>query len=240
VDDVRPIAGEEIVEILSIGMAFVTFVAKTRGGASSVCKRVRLAAVGDEAGAQLVREAEALARLDGHGAPRLLAAGEDELGPFVSMELVRGRRIASWEDARPAFQALAAVHERGVVHGDISPANLIIGTGAAWLVDFCSATRLAKTFNGTIAFTAPERARGEEIDERADVFSMAASIVSGATGVAARSFGDLPQGAQLALAGENPLDAAFVALAPEALRDCLAFERHTRPRDAAAVLTRLS
>ena len=231
-NDVRPIAGEEIVEILSHGMAFVTFVARRRDGALSVCKRVRLAAVGDDAKSQLAREAAVLALLDGHGAPRLLASGEDDFGPFVSMELVRGRRVASFDDARAAFEALAAVHERGVVHGDVSPSNLIIGDVPAWLVDFGGAY--------TIAFAAPERARGEDIDERADVFSMAATIVSGATGRSPRNLGDLPQGAQLALAGARPLDDAFVALAPPALRDCLAFDRDRRPRDAAAVLTRLS
>ena len=69
---------------------------------------------------------------------------------------------------------------------------------------------------------------------------MAATIVSGATGVSPRSFGDMPQGAQLVLAGEKPLDDAFIALAPPSLRDCLAFGRDMRPRDAAGVLTRLS
>ena len=223
-DDVRPIAGEEIVEILSQGMAFVTFIA-TDGKRRSVCKRVRLAAMGDAAVRKLELEGDVLARLDGHGAPRLVARGTDEFGPFVSMELVRGRRIASFDDARVAFEALAAVQARGFVHGDVSPSNVIIGEDRAWLVDFGS--------DYTIGFTAPERARGEDIDERADVFAMAASIVSAATGVPARSFGELPQGAQLALAAEKPLDDAFVTLAPTAWRDCLAFDPNMRPRDAA-------
>jgi predicted Ser/Thr protein kinase len=230
VDDVRPIAGEEIVEILSQGMAYVTFVA-TNGARASVCKRVRLAAMGDASVRKLELEGERLARLEGHGAPRLLARGTDEFGPFVSMELVRGRRIASFEDARPAFEALAAVHARGVVHGDVSPPNVIVGEARAWLVDFGDGT--------TVGFAAPERARGEPIDERADVFSMAATIISSASGVPARNLGDLPQAAQLVLAGERPLDDAFVALAPKTLRDCLAFDPNMRPRGAAAVLTRL-
>ncbi|HEY2368364.1 MAG TPA: hypothetical protein VGH87_18335 [Polyangiaceae bacterium] len=229
-NDVRPIAGEEIVEILSHGMAFVTFVA-TDGVRTSVCKRVRLAAISDDAVRKLELEGDVLSRLEGSGAPRLLARGADEFGPFVSMELVRGRRVRSWDDARAAFEALAAIHARGVVHGDVSPTNVIIGDERAWLVDFGSAM--------TIGFAAPERARGENFDERADVFSMAATLVAGATGTAPREFGDLPQGAQLAIAGERPLGDAFVALAPEALRECLAFDPNMRPRDAAAVLTRL-
>ncbi|HEX4517646.1 MAG TPA: RIO1 family regulatory kinase/ATPase, partial [Polyangiaceae bacterium] len=179
----------------------------------------------------LEREGNVLHALGGHGAPALLARGADEFGPFVSMELVRGRRIASFDDGRIAFEALAAVHERGIVHGDVSPSNVIIGEGRAWLIDFEGAF--------TTAFTAPERARGDAFDERADVFSMAASIVSSATGVSPRDFGDLPQAAQLVMAGEKPLDDAFVALAPKALRECLAFDPNMRPRDAAAVLTRL-
>lgn len=238
--DVRPIAGEEIVEILSHGMAFVTFVA-TDGARTSVCKRVRLAFacsaatprwMSDEAVRKLELEGDVLARLEGHGAPRLLARGTDEFGPFVSMELVHGRRARSLGDARAAFEALAAIHARGVVHGDVSPPNLIIGDEQAWLLDFGGGT--------TIDFAAPEHARGEPIDARADVFSMAATLVACATAKAPRELGDLPLGAQLALAGERPLDEAFIALAPEALRDCLAFDPNMRPRDAAAVLTRLS
>lgn len=212
-------------------MAFVTFVA-TDGVRTSVCKRVRLAAIGDEAVRKLEREGDVLARLEGHGAPRLLARGADEYGPYVSMEHLRGRRVASFDDARLAFEALAAVHARGLVHGDVSPANVIVGEDRAWLVDFGGAY--------TIAFAAPERARGEACDERADVFSMAATLVACATGKAPREFGDLPQGAQLAIAGEHPLDDAFVGLAPPWMRDCLAFDPKRRPRDAAAVLTRLS
>jgi len=211
-------------------MAFVTFVA-TDGARVSVCKRVRLAAVSDEAVRKLEREGDVLARLEGHGAPKLLARSADEYGAFVSMELVRGRRARSWSDARLAFEALAAVHARGVVHGDVSPANVIVGEDRAWLVDFGGGY--------TIAFAAPERARGEPFDERADVFSMAATIVSCATSKPPRDFGELPQAAQLAIAGENPLDASFIALAPPSLRDCLAFDPNMRPRDAAAVLTRL-
>ncbi len=231
-DDVRPIAGEELVEILSHGMAFVTFVAKRRDSSLSICKRVRLAAMSDEAVRKLEHEADVLHDLAGHGAPHLLARGADEFGPFVSMELVRGRRMKTFDDARMAFTALAAVHARGIVHGDVSPSNVIIGDDVrAWLVDYGGAY--------TLAFAAPERARGETFDERADVFSMAASIVSSATGISPRNAGDLPQGAQLVKAGEEPLGAAFLALAPEALRDCLAFDRGMRPKSAAAVLTRL-
>jgi serine/threonine protein kinase len=235
VDDVRPIASEELVEILSHGMAFVTFVARARGEGArlSVCKRVRLAAMGDEAVRKLEREGDVLHALGGHGAPALLARGADEFGPFVSMELVRGRRMKTLDDARVAFGALAELHARGIVHGDVSPSNVIIGDvgTTAWLIDFEGAF--------TTAFAAPERARGDAFDERADVFSMAASIVTCATGVPARSFDDLPQAAQLAMAGEKPLDDAFVALAPKALRECLAFDPNMRPRGAAAVLTRL-
>jgi serine/threonine protein kinase len=230
VDDVRPIAGEEIVQILSHGMAYVTFVA-TNGVRASVCKRVRLAAMGDEAVRKLELEGDVLERLAGHGSPELIAKGTDEFGPFVSMELVRGRRISSFGDARFAFEALAAIHARGVVHGDVSPSNVIVGESRAWLVDFGSAM--------TVGFAAPERARGEAFDERADVFSMAATIVSCASGKPAREFGVMPPGAQLVHAGENPLSEAFIALAPAALRDCLAFDRDMRPKGAAAVLTRL-
>ena len=246
--EARAIPGEEVIETLGVGLAFVTFVAKDGRGALTVCKRIRLAAAdSDVARMQLGREAAALAKLDGRGAPRLIASGEDDFGPYVSIEHVAGRRPSSLADARFAFEALARVHEAGVLHADLSPSNVIIGDDRAWLVDFCTAQGpelpplQPHEFTGTIAFASPERARGETIDERADLFSLAASIVACATGLPPRAHpDDMPRGAQLLRAGETPVDEAFAALAPAALSACLAFDPNMRPKSARGVLTRMA
>lgn len=255
--DARPREGETVVRMLGVGLAFVTFVARDARGTLSVCKRLRDATRDSaDATAQLAREADVLALLTGRGAPRLVARGEDAFGPWVAMEFLPGTSLAHDADtlhtnvvARAAFAALADIHDADVVHGDVSPSNVMVDGDRAWLVDFCTAQSRdlaplqAREFIGTLAFTAPERARSEPIDARADLFSLAASIVSIHAGRDARArghnAGDLPLAAQLAIAGECPLDPAFVALAPPALARCLAFDRDRRPAGARAVLAEL-
>src|SRR5262249_31872845 len=75
---------------------------------------------------------------------------------------------------------LAAAHERGVVHRDLKPQNILIerGTERVVLMDFGLA-RLAELAGqpaagvaGTPEFMAPEQARGEEVDGRADLYAL--------------------------------------------------------------------
>jgi len=261
---------------LATGLAFVTFevVASVSGGEASgetlVCKRIRLAALEHpQAREQLLREGQVLERLAGRGAPRVVLAGEDERGPFVVMERVtaeppsslRAEDLAVACAARAAFGALCEVHEAadargplGIVHGDISPPNLLLSADRrrAWLIDFGRARGRDWPapndggFAGTIAFAAPELARGEPIDARADLFAMSATLLSAAVGREPRPRGDLTLAAQLARAGEQPLDdfladaSSVVPSAVRALGPCLAFEASRRPPSARAVLDALA
>lgn len=129
---------------------------------------------------------------------------EHEGVPHIVMELVDGGTLADrlvtagplapGETARIGLAllgALGAAHERGVLHRDVKPANVLLeaGTGRVVLTDFGIA-RLAGTttisesgaFVGSPEYTAPERMQGAEGGPAADLWSLGALLCAAATG----------------------------------------------------------
>jgi signal transduction histidine kinase len=91
-------------------------------------------------------------------------------------------------------RAVAGLHRRGVMHGDITPANIVLSpAGAPCLVDFALATSVAEVrpgfthhteIVGTLAYLAPERTgrTGRPVDQRADLYALGATLYELATG----------------------------------------------------------
>jgi hypothetical protein len=91
-------------------------------------------------------------------------------------------------------RAVAGMHRRGVLHRDITPANIVIcGGGGPCLVDFALATSLAEIrpefthhsqIVGTLAYLAPEQTgrTGRSVDQRADLYALGATLYEWATG----------------------------------------------------------
>jgi hypothetical protein len=125
---------------------------------------------------------------------------------FIALELVRGQTLADLAEAGPVdwrtalrlvaqvARALDHAHRQGVVHRDVKPANIVmLPTGEAKIMDFGiarleSARRRLTTagqFIGTPLYTAPEQARTEDVDGRADIFSLASVAYTLLTGRAA-------------------------------------------------------
>jgi Protein kinase domain len=94
----------------------------------------------------------------------------------------------------PVARALHHAHEHGVVHRDVKPANIVVlDSGEVKITDFGIARletglqRLTTTgeFIGTPLYTAPEQAKTEDVDGRADVFSLGSVAYTLLTGQAA-------------------------------------------------------
>ncbi len=125
-------------------------------------------------------------------------------------------RLPSIEAARIGVQlanALAAMHERGMVHRDVKPSNVLVAEdGTAKLTDFGIARWAEVTqsgggqIGGTPGYLAPEVADGREAQAAADVFSLGATLFAAVTG---RSpWGGSEQGpmAQLRRAASGEID----------------------------------
>jgi serine/threonine protein kinase len=112
-----------------------------------------------------------------------LQARLDRTGPLEVTEIVRiGMQTAA---------GLAAAHAQGLIHRDIKPANLLLENGVARvkITDFGLARMVddvGLTQNGVVAGTpeymAPEQARGEPVDHRADLFSLGSVLYAMCTG----------------------------------------------------------
>ena len=111
--------------------------------------------------------------------------GVTPLGELAPLPIARAARIVR-DVARAAHHA----HERGVIHRDIKPDNVLVGADDhAYLIDFGLASdddqaRLTRTGMGlgTLAFSAPEQLGGARADARADVYGLGATLYWALTG----------------------------------------------------------
>jgi serine/threonine-protein kinase len=208
---------------------------------------------------RFTREARLAARLAHPNVVRVFDVGSDEGRPFIAMEYVEGETLAELVARRgplPTAEAatlgmqmcagLAAAHAAGLVHRDVKPQNLLLGTdGVLKLGDFGIAvghegTRLtlAGTVLGTAGYLAPEQARGEQVTAAADIYAVGAVLYELLTGEPSLTVGSLAE-----LGSEDgfkpPELAARVPQAPAelvaAVAACLSLRPEDRPASAAAV-----
>src|ERR671937_2005507 len=147
--------------------------------------------------ARLLRESQLAASLDHPNVVPVYEAGEVSGLLYIAMRYVPGTDLKALLRAEGALApdralvlvgqvaaALDAAHDRGLVHRDVKPSNVLLtgrpGNEHCYLADFGLSTSAsdrsladARQIMGTIDYVAPEQIRGDDIDGRADVYSLA-------------------------------------------------------------------
>ena len=147
------------------------------------------------------REAQAAARLIHPNIAQVYSYGIADGMPYIAMELVAGGSLWTVMTNAPGSadvtrvlkigeqvaQALRCAADQGVVHGDIKPENILLdANGNAKIVDFGLAAMQKDTEEiwGTPYYIAPEKIKREQVDFRADMYNLGATLYHALTGVA--------------------------------------------------------
>jgi serine/threonine protein kinase/tetratricopeptide (TPR) repeat protein len=122
---------------------------------------------------------------------------------YISMDFIKGENLSELiqtsgsltlatclQVAVQICRALRMAHEKGIVHRDLKPQNIMIdSTGKVYVTDFGLAESLSEPkagpsgkISGTPEYFSPEQARGEEPDQRSDIYSLGIILYEMATG----------------------------------------------------------
>jgi len=178
------------------GMATVLKVEKVGSGEIRALKLMSPSSRDEEAHARFVSEFKVLSNLEHPNITRVFERGAHQSRAFFVMEFVDGMTLRDtmkhWQDKSPSerfaeseriitqvVQALAYIHDRGIVHRDVSPGNIMLSdSGEVKLMDFgvvktpgADVTTVGEMV-GTVAYMAPEQIRGDSVDARADLYSL--------------------------------------------------------------------
>lgn len=195
----------EVQEVLGVGATSVVFLAHDEQLHRQVALKVLRPSLGQQARERFLAEARAAAAIDHENVITIFQVGiEGELA-FMAQQWLPGETLQTKVETNQSFdldwirnlaiqlaEGLAAAHRKNLIHRDIKPANIWIESerNRAIILDF-GLVRVADdgpnmTETGMIAGTpmymSPEQARGRDIDQRSDLFSLGCVLYQICTG----------------------------------------------------------
>jgi serine/threonine protein kinase len=143
---------------------------------------------------RFLREARTVAQLNHPSIATIYSVGETGDSLFIAMELIAGDPLSHMIHRGPMLPAdavrvtahvadgLAEAHEKGIIHRDIKPDNILVSTKVVKILDFGIAKQIGGTADpsltqggmvmGTPHYMSPEQALGRNVDARTDIFSL--------------------------------------------------------------------
>ncbi|MFH8368390.1 protein kinase [Streptomyces sp. NPDC018031] len=255
-DDPKRLGPYRLLWRLTTGGMGRIYLARSRADGPLVAVKTLLAegVVSEPDRKRFAREVELARRVDSTCTARVLDADARARRPWMAIEYVAAPSLGDLvREAGPlppaalpwvaagAVQALLALHDKGVVHRDVKPQNILLPQTGPLLIDFGVSHAIDRTTTsltlGTIDYTSPEQALGERSTAKSDVFSLGATLFQLAVGRAPYPETDDGPLQRLARVQNGRLDLA--GLPPELdplIRPCLAVEPDRRPAPADLLL----
>lgn len=213
---------------------------------------------------RFLREARAMARLQHEHIVSIFSVEQDQGTQFIVMEFFQGTNLFTRIQSSASFplpeaitvtfqiaKALAYAHEHGIIHRDVKPANVLIGSDHRLkLTDFGIAAALddaplttAGQLIGTLLYMSPEQARDATLDGRSDLYSLGLILYEMLTGTHPRR--DLSNTAILGMLSteeKSPVLTFPPSVSTETqtiVKDLLRYRPVDRIKDARQLLRRL-
>ncbi|MGI5458390.1 bifunctional serine/threonine-protein kinase/ABC transporter substrate-binding protein [Streptomyces sp. CA-249302] len=256
-EDPEELGGHRLLARLGSGGMGVVYLARAADGALVALKVIRAEYAADPAfRARFRREVRLATGLSGPWLVPVTAADAEAREPWLAGTFVPGPSLTEAVETygplpaptvvvlgRLLAQALAEVHEAGLVHRDVKPANVLLAVDGPRLIDFgiaqgAGATALTSpdAVVGTPGYLSPEQARADEVGAPSDVFSLGCALAYAATGRRPFGTGD-PAAVLYRTVHESPDLAGLERLLPPpvhtAITGCLAKAPGDRPTSAA-------
>jgi len=191
-------------DLLGVGGMATVYRATDASGAPVALKVLHPGMASRDEARRFKREFLTLQSLSHPHIVQVVAAGEHGDYPWIALEYVDGPELGRWiegwgsappSDRFPAVEAiftglceaLAYLHDKGLVHRDLKPSNVLLtrtlqpkltdfGVVKATEGSFQTQLTMAGRLVGTVAFMAPEQITGDPVDGRADLYSLGAVL----------------------------------------------------------------